>query len=73
MHSQWVMPMRHSLENSNPTGKTINKWIGATLALAALFLPINSGAITVEDSGGYVWEISINSGKATITKFKSEP
>ena len=51
----------------------MKKWIVAALALAALFLPINSGAITVEDSGGYVWEISINSGKATITKFKSEP
>ena len=50
----------------------MKKWIVAALALAALFLPINSGAITAY-SDGYTWEISVNRGTATITKLKSEP
>ena len=50
----------------------MKKWIVAALALTALFLPINSGAITAY-SDGYTWEISVNRGTATITKLKSEP
>ena len=67
------MPMLHSLDNSNSIRKKImKKWIVAALALTALFLPINSGAITAY-SDGYTWEISVNRGTATITKLKSEP
>ena len=50
----------------------MKKWIVAALAFTALFLPINSGAITAY-SDGYTWEISVNRGTATITKLKSEP
>ena len=50
----------------------MNKWIVATLALAALFLPINSRAET-ETIGNYTWTHEIDDDSATLTEISPQP